>query len=341
LVLLPNSEGLVYPRIGLPVSVANVFGAVIGASLLLTATGEARAEPSTRPPELGYNYSEVETARAAAMGGALRAFSNSTEAININPANLAATRVYHMGGLAQFWSGANRQSYGVSIVDSVVSRSRLAGGLSASWLFQDPDGLDRTALDLRFALAFPLSDRFLIGATGRLLDLKQGGFPRGQRLLPPSLASSGLKDESIVKDITFDAGMTIRPAAGLALSLVGYNLTDPGHSLLPLTVGGGVGYGSRMFTLEADVVGDFTTYDETKVRAMGGAEFLMANQYPLRFGYRYDQGQDNHAICGGAGYTSREFSFDVGVRRVLGANSSTALFIGLKYHVESLGIAGQ
>lgn len=305
----------------------------------LCVGGPLEAEPSELPPEVGYGYSEVETARSAGMGGALRAFSNSLEALQLNPANLAATRVYHMGGLAQFWTAADRQSYGLAIVDSVVSRSRLAGGVSANWLFQDPDGVDRRGLDLRFGLGFPLSDVFLVGATARYLDLSQDGYPRGLELVPPSLASSGLRQESIVKDITFDAGMTIRPSPELAFSIVGYNLTDPGHSLLPLTFGGGIGFGQSLFTLEADLVGDFTTYDETKLRAMAGAEVLAGGQFPLRVGYRYDDGQGTQSLSGGLGYASKEFSFDFSVRRIFGDSSATVIFFGLKYHVESLGIA--
>jgi hypothetical protein len=307
----------------------------------LCVGGPLKAEPSRVPPEVGYNYSELETARTAALGGALRAFSNSLDALQINPANLAATRVYHLGGVAQFWSGANRQSYGVGIVDSVVSKSRLAGGVSANWLFQDPDGVDRRGLDLRFALALPVSDKFLVGASGRYLDLSQDGFPRGRDLLPPSVAAAGLPEESIVTEITFDAGFTIRPNANLALSFVGNNLTDPGHGLLPLIFGGGVGYGAQLFTIEADLVGDFTTYDETMLRGMGGVEFLAAGQYPLRIGYRYDQGQSSHALSGGVGYVSKEFAFDVSVRRIFADEAVTAFFFGLKYHVESLGVVGE
>jgi hypothetical protein len=306
----------------------------------LCVGGPLKAEPSTVAPEVGYNYSEVETARTAAFGGALRAFSNSVEALQLNPANLAATRVYHLGGLAQFWSAANRQSYGVAIVDSVVSRSRLAGGVSANWLFQDPDGVDRKGLDGRFGLAFPVSDRFLIGASVRYLDLTEDGYPRGRNTLPPSLASSGTRNESIVKDITFDAGLTIRPNANLALSLVGNNLTNPGNGLLPLILGGGIGLGSQLLTAEFDLAADFTTYEDTKLRAMGGMEFLAGGAYPLRVGYRYDAGQSSHALSGGAGYASKEFSFDVSVRHIFGDEPVTALFFGLKYHVDALGIGG-
>jgi hypothetical protein len=243
--------------------------------------------------------------------------------------------------LAQFWSGANRQSYGVAIVDSVVSRSRLAGGVSANWLFQDGDGVDRQAMDLRFALGFPVSDKLQLGASGRYLDLSQNGFPRGRDTLPPSAASGGLADESIVSDITFDAGLTIRPTPNFAFSFVGNNLTDPGHGLLPLIFGGGVGFGSNVFTVEADLAGDFTTYESTKVRAMGGVEFLAAGSYPLRFGYRYDEGQTSHALSGGVGFVSREFSFDASLRRIFGDDAATAYFFALKYHVESLGVVGE
>jgi opacity protein-like surface antigen len=317
---------------------AGLLAAMLAGAVVLVG-GPLRADPSPVEPELGYNYSELELPRTAAMGGALRAFSNSLEALQNNPANLAATRVYHIGGGAQFWTNANRQTYGVSIVDSVVSRSRVAGGVSANWLFQDPDGVDRRDMDLRFGLAFPVSDKILVGASGRYLDLSQDGYPRGRVVPPPSVASSGLEGESIVKDITFDAGISIRPAQGLAFALVGQNLTDPGHGFLPLLFGGGVGYGTNLFTVEVDLVGDFTTFEETSLRGMGGLEILAAGQYPIRLGYRYDDGFGRHALSGGVGYAAREFAFDLSLRRVFGDEGITAIFVGLKYHVESLGIA--
>jgi hypothetical protein len=181
----------------------------------------------------------------------------------------------------------------------------------------------------------------LVGASARYFDLSQDGFPRGRELLPPSVATSGLNQESIVKDITVDAGLTIRPSPSLVLSVVGNNLTDPGHAFLRLMFGGGVGYGLDLFTVEVDVVGDFTTYDRTTVRAMGGLEVLAGGQYPIRLGYRYDEGQDSHALSGGLGYASKEFSFDASVRRIFGDEAVTSFFFGLKYHVESLGVVGE
>src|SRR6185369_13978089 len=161
--------------------------------------------------EVGYNYGQTENPRIGGMGGALRAFSTSTEALYANPANMAATRVYHVGALAQIWPEASRQSYGIGIVDSIVSASRLAGGLAASWNRQDPDGVDRTSWDVRFGLAFPFSEHFYLGASARYLSLKQDGFPSGTYNLRPSAAAGGLGGKAVVENVTFDAGLTLKP----------------------------------------------------------------------------------------------------------------------------------
>ena len=55
-------------------------------------------------------------------------------------------------------------------------------------------------------------------------------------------------------------------------------------------------------TIEGYVVSDFTTWDKTTVRAMGGLELLLADKFALRGGYRYDDGAKSHAVSVGAGY---------------------------------------
>jgi hypothetical protein len=314
--------------------------AQLGVTLALGAwTSPARADPSKLPPPVGYNYGQIETARDEGMGGALRAFSNSTDALFLNPANMAATRVYHLGALAQIWPEADRQTYGIGIVDSIVSASHLAGGVGATWSRQDPDGVDRTFFDVRFALAYPLSDHFFVGATARYLSLKEGGFPRGLYDLHPSQAAGGASGQAIVQDLTFDAGITVKPVDEFAISLVGQNLTDPGIGFLPLMLGGGVAYGTDDFTVEADVLGDFTSYSETKMRAMFGGEYLLGGHFPLRAGYRYDQGADSHAISFGTGYVDSAYSIEFGLRHVVSGDGATVITIGFQYHVESSGMA--
>jgi hypothetical protein len=314
--------------------------AVAGSAAVAALAGPAHADPSTLPPEVGYNYGMTEAPRTAGMAGAQRAFSNSTDALFVNPANMAAARVYHIAAIAQLWPEAGRQSYGGAIVDSIVSASRLAGGLGFGWTGQDPSGVDRSAFDVRAALAFPFSDHFYLGAAGRYLSLKQNGFPRGLYDLPPSLAASGKRGEAIVQNITFDAGATIKPIPELGFALVGQNLTSAGNGFLPLMFGGGVAYGTSDFTVEVDSVGDFTTYGSTKTRLMVGGEYLAADHFPLRLGYRYDEGQTSHAVTGGLGYIDTAYSIDLSFQRVVSGGDATAIIIGFKYHVESGGLSG-
>ncbi len=308
--------------------------AVFGALAALAASMRAHAAESDLPPEVGWNYGEIETPRSAAMGGALRAESNSLAALFINPANMAVTRVYHLGVLAQIWPEASRQSYGGGAVDSIVSSTRLAGGLGGTWTLQDPDGIDRQAADLRFAFAFPFSDQFFLGVGGRYLWAKQNGLgPLGT-----SAVSGGTPDENIVRGFAFDAGATLKPADFFAISLVGNNLNNPGHGFQPTSVGGGIGVGTSDVTVEGDVVSDFTTWDSSKVRAMGGLEILLADHYPIRAGYRYDDGAQSHAISGGAGYIDRAFSAELAIRRIVSGDKATAIFFGFTYHLESTGL---
>lgn len=289
------------------------------------------------PAQFAYNYAETETARAAALGGAQRAAGNGITAMFLNPANMVQSRVYHIGALGQITPEYGRQVYGGAIVDSVTGR--LAGGLSIMGGFLDPDGIDRSWLDIRLGLAYPISDRFFVGLGGRYLKVTQDGFG----VLGDSRASGGLRDPeggrlAFVNIPTFDAGITVRGGDNIYISLAGQNLTFPDDGIMPTTLGGGLAYATEDFTLEADGVGDFTSYQDTTVRIMGGGELLVADAIPLRGGYRFDQGAESHAISGGFGYLAREFSADLSVRRTVAGPSATTIVIGLAYFLESTGM---
>jgi opacity protein-like surface antigen len=292
------------------------------------------AEPSELPPEVGYNYNEIETGRIAGKNGADRALGSSVSALFDNPANMASARVYHAAALLQLWPEASRQSYGLAAVDSVGSSSRVAGGLGATWTRQDPDGVDRTATDLRFALAFPFSEKLFAGVGGRFLWLSEDGAgPLG-----PSYASAGLPDDKILKSISFDLGLTLRPGAGFSLALVGNNLNGSDNPFQPLTLGGGIGFARDNFGIEGDVVTDLVTWDNTTLRAMLGTEILFGDHVVARGGYRFDQGAESHSGRLGLGYIDKTFSADAAVRRVLVGDAVTAVMLTFTYHVESTGL---
>ncbi len=321
-----------------PRLVSLVGAAAFAATGVLSAP--AAADPSDLPPEVGYNYGNIETPRVAAMAGALRAWGTSTGALFINPASMAITRVYHLGAFAQIWPEARRQSYGGAAVDSIVSSSGVAGGIGGTYNLQDADGIDRTTGDIRFGLSIPIADRFFMGLGGRYLTVKQNDGDRAGPL-GTSLASSGLARKKIVRSFAFDAGATFKLSDEIALGIVGNNLNNPDTGFQPTSVGGGLGYGNENFTLEVDAVGDFTTYDQTKMRAMGGFEYLISGTYPIRLGYRFDDGQESHAITGGVGYVDQQFSAEVAVQRTVSGPEYTVVVLGFKYHLESAGLGLQ
>ncbi|HLV68993.1 MAG TPA: hypothetical protein VKY73_24420 [Polyangiaceae bacterium] len=299
--------------------------------MLASPSASAQSEPD---PTLGYDYAEIGTARQLATSGAQRALSTSLSAMYANPANVAAGELYHVGAFAQIWPEADRQTYGVGAIDSLLSSSDLAGGVVATYNLQDSDGLDREWTDVRAVLAYPFSESFSLGLGGRYLTLSQGGVgPLGA-----SFASSGLPGEPIVRELSVDAGATYRPSETFAIALVGTNLSEPGHGFLPTTLGAGIGYGQRQLGVEADLVLDFTTWDRTELRTMVGVEALVGEHLGLRAGYRYDGGAEGHAASAGIAYIHRELVLDLAVRRLFSPDTLTTIVLGFTYHLEATAL---
>lgn len=294
------------------------------------------AAQSALPVPLRTNEAENETARSAAMGGALRAWGYGTTALFLNPANLVETQAYHIEGIAQLTPEAARQSYGGVIMDSITNK--LAGGVSVVGSFVDPDGLDRTSLDIRVGLAYPLTDRFLIGLAGRYMRATQLGVgPFGDSKISGGLVE-GEGRSPFVSIPTFDAGFTIKATEGLAISGVGQNLTFLNNGVLPTTVGGGIAFSAGGFTIEGDGIADLHSWGKPTARAMAGAEYIIGERFPIRAGYRYDQGAAQHQVSLGFGYITREFSVEAAVRRAIDERGPTTVVISLAYFLESSGL---
>lgn len=293
-----------------------------------------RAEPSEQVPEVGHNYGEHETPRMTALGGATRGTANSLSALYSNPANLAASQVYHVGAFGQIYPEARRQSYGGAIVDSLISSTGLAGGLGGVWTMQDPDGIRREWMDLRFALGLPLGDVFLLGLTGKYVTLQQNG----NGPLGASQASGGLRGTNIIQTVTFDAGATLRPTKEFFIALTGQNLSNPETTLLPLMGGLGIGYATPDFGISGDAVLESRTYEKTRVRANVGGEVLLADRIAVRGGYRYDQGLESHALSGGLGYVDPRYAIDASLRHGVSGPGYWAVVFGFTVHIESMGL---
>lgn len=310
----------------------------------VTVCPPARAQQLAQlPPQLQYEYGEDSTARAAAMGGALHALGNGTTAALLNPADLVETRVYHLEAIAQITPEAGRQIYGGVIVDSITGR--LAGGVAVTggWVNGADHSLDRTVLNARLALAYPISDAIFLGVAGHYSKVSQAGVhgPFGDSLVSGGLAETPgdrTSRTAMLDTVTFDAGLTVKAGDALHIAVLGKNLTYPNNGVLPTLLGGGIGYGTEDLSLEVDGLADFTSYLSPAARVMAGGEYLLLDHIPIRVGYRWDQGANKHFISGGLGYVSPQFSLDVSVQRSVSSPGLTNLVFGLAYFLESSGL---
>ncbi len=310
-------------------------GLSTGVALVLTAN-LSWASPATVSPEQGYDRGEFHTPRAMAMGGAQNALGVSTTGLYLNPANLPFARVYHIEASGMLSPEARRQTYGGAIIDSVLNRFGLSAGFAGSWSIADPDGVKRVWTDLRLSLAIPLGDRFALGMTGRYLRAEQSV---GKGPLGPSLVSDGTADKAVVNAPTFDLGFTAAFTREFRLGVVGHNLSNPGNGFLPTTLGSGLGYGSREFSIEVGANVDFTTFGKPKVRAMGGVELFILDRLAIRAGYRYDDGFRTHAVSLGLGYIDRKWSIELSGRRdVVGDLQGTQTVLSLRYFYDATGL---
>jgi hypothetical protein len=315
----------------------------MGTALALAPSLGRATSPSAVTPEVGYDEGTIQGPRAIGMGGALNALGTSTEALYLNPANLPLARNYHFELLGSYMPEAERYSVGGAVVDS--SSSRLAGGFAGSGSCQDcfaMDGLHRNFTDIRLGVAYPFGNVISIGGIVRYVHVDQGiaigPFSGGGGV--PSLASDGTANGAVLSTFTLDAGITVSPIPQLRFGVVGHNLTDPGTGLAPTTLAGGVGYAGGVFALEADMLGDFTTYGHAVGRFMIGGEVFLGQHFPLRIGYRYDGGASTDGIYGGVGYISKQWGIELGGGGdVYSPHANSLIFgLGLRYFYDSSGL---
>jgi hypothetical protein len=269
------------------------------------------------------------------MGGALNALGVSTTSLYLNPANMPLARVYHIEALGTISPEAQRQTYSVGIVDSVLNSSRVSGGIAGAWSEMDPHVTHRVWSDVRASLAMPLGDYVALGATGRWLRVDQSvaSGPFGH-----SLASDGSTASSVVNALTFDAGATASLGESFRISLVGHNLTNIGTALAPTTGALGFGYGAQTFAVEADGLLDFTTYARVEGRVMVGGELFVVDRYAVRAGWTYDTGTRLHTPSLGFGYVDPRWSVEVAVRHdLVSDHASTFAVLSLRYFYDATG----
>lgn len=267
---------------------------------------------------------DLESARPMAFGGASRAQCPSNSALYLNPAGLALGRMYHVETLYAYIPTSNGHVAGASIVDSVTSP--LAMGLSFNYVALDPDGRDRSEYDVRLSAAYLIGNVFALGLNLKYIyaDLEGRG--------PLGASAFQNNGEEQLNTVSVDVGgiVTIRNTFNIAV--VGYNLTNTGSSAAPLSLGTALSLSIRNFAVVADVLLDFTTREDLGVRVMAGVEYFAAQHYPIRLGYRYDDGRESHSIAAGVGYLSQQWGVELSLRQDVAAEDlETTIALSLRY----------
>lgn len=328
---------------------AGLWGGLAG-----LAPGVARADRSPLDANVIYDYGELETPRSAAMGGAGYTLGSGTTGLFQNPASLATARVYHIEALTQYTPETRRWLFGGAIVDSITSR--LAGGFSVvgAPIPMDPDGIRRNFVDVRLGLAYPITERFIFGITGRYLKVAQSGTGSSPYGFTPDAVSGGLYDGSsgsppkerfaLVNTATIDLGLVIKATDSFFISAIGQNLTYANNGFLPFVFGGGLGYAADALSIEVDGVADMSSWGvpgapRPTARIMAGGEYKIGGVFPLRAGYKFDQGAKLNILSLGTGYVGNEFAIEASVKRTVSNPGATTIFLGFGYFLESSGIS--
>ena len=67
----------------------------------------------------------------------------------------------------------------------------------------------------------------------------------------------------------------------------------------------------------------------------GGIEYLAGESFPLRVGYRRDQGRELNQITAAVGYVDQQFGLDLALRQdIANGNNDTQILLNLRYHVQ-------
>lgn len=270
---------------------------------------------------------DIQNARPLALGGASRAFCPSNASLYLNPAGIAVARLYHVETLYGYMPTAHSHVAGGSVVDSVTAP--VAMGLSFNYVAWDPDGVDRSEYDVRLTAAYYIARFLAIGLSLKYVYANQEG--RGPLGATNLFVSNG--DEQL-NTVTVDVGTTLTIGRIFSAAVVGYNLTNTESAHAPLSLGIGLALTIRSFVVATDVLLDFTSAEDLMLRAMGGAEYLIADNWPIRLGYRWDQLLGTHAVTGGFGYVSSSFGVELSVRQDVSSPDDhlhTALVLAIRY----------
>jgi hypothetical protein len=238
------------------------------------------------------------------MGGASRAWAVGDAGPLLNPSGMTLTKTYTIEAAYAYANRLDDQFFHAAIVDSTSSYS-LSGGLYYTYHTGQPaPGVDAHGHEIGLALAFPFGEYMSVGGTVKYFILRDADELNGN--------GGGL---------TFDVGITVRPAPVLSLALVGTNLRPMDNSQATQALGYGVAVVLiPSLVLDADGLTRFTADNQTGRKGtsvMAGASYTLAERFAVRLGGGYDASTGNGYASVGLSGMSEIGSIDAGLREDL------------------------
>ncbi len=268
--------------------------------LALPALAQEKASPG---------LDDLMHARNVAMGGAYRSLGYGAESVGGNPAAIAMFKRYQVEASGSWDVVSNFLAGSVAVADS--ASSELATGLTYHIITMGDGETRRTAHVNTLALAVAFGSYVSIGISGR------------------NHIITGYNDTN---SITMNAGIVVRPIEYLSLSVSGHNLIDNFNPditrYFSFAASGMIG---RIFSPAFELKADFNL-PVPRFVVGAGAEFLLAENFPLRAGYSYDGPRDVHAISFGVGFFLEGSGVDLAYKHEING-PGRMLALTIKYHV--------
>jgi hypothetical protein len=271
--------------------------------IALPALGQERASPG---------LDDLMHARNFGMGGAYRSLGYGAEAVGGNPAAIALFKRYQVEASGA-WDPTNNFLFGeVAVADS--ASSELATGLSYHIITMGDGETRRTVHVNTLALAVAFGSVFAIGLSGR------------------NHIITGYNETN---SITMNAGIVVRPWEFLSLSVSGHNLIDNFNpDIQRYFTFAASGLIAGVFSPAFELKGDFNL-PVARFSVGTGAEYILADNFPIRAGYSYDGPRDVHAISFGLGFFLEGSGIDLAYRHEING-PGRMLALTIKYHTSGM-----
>lgn len=265
------------------------------------------AVPSAASAQVDISLRDLYNARTLAMGGSFRALAYGTEAIDGNPAGLAARKRY----LVEVSGGYDPKSDfgfgGVGAMDSQTSF--LSAGVNYRYVVDGGHPFRRGHL-ATVGLAVPLSSRLFLGVSGKYMKLEGLGARNG---------------------ITTDVGLLFKIAESIGISLSANNLIDMHVLDYRPYYTAAVGYAAGPLAVAFDVRADFKSVKgDTRLTYLGGVEYSITPGLPLRAGFERDQLAKASYWSAGFGLSETGGGLDFAYRHEMGGGQSRLFMATLR-----------